>query len=219
MNKGKLLRPQEVADFFKVCPGTLKNWEKEGKLTVVKTKGGHRRYLYSDIFPEKDEVKETTKRKICYCRVSSPSQREDLERQVSFFRQEYPDYEIIKDIGSGLNSKRKGFNSILDAGIQGNLEEVVVTHRDRFCRFNFDLFEGIIQRYSEAKIVVLNKSETSPEHELVEDLLAIITVFSGRLHGLRSGALKRRIKLESTKDPEDKDFSDYRRKTNISVDV
>ncbi len=111
--------------------------------------------MKTDIFPELEEKKEVSnekqRRKICYCRVSTRSQKEDLERQVQFFQGEYPGYEIIKDIGSGLNSKRKGFNSILDSGIKGDLEEVVVTHRDRFCRFDFDIFERIIQEYSGEK--------------------------------------------------------------------
>jgi predicted site-specific integrase-resolvase len=81
------------------------------------------------------------------------------------------------------------------------------------------LFEGIIQKYSQGKIVVLNQTETSPEQELVSDLLSIITVFSGRLHGLRSNSLKKRIKLEAVKDVEDKDLSEPERKGNISVDV
>ena len=217
MENHKYLRPQEVADFYRVSPKTLKNWEAEGKITAVKTRGGHRRYLRSEIFPEENENNE--KRKICYCRVSSPSQREDLQRQVEFFQQEYPDYEIIKDIGSGLNSKRKGFNTILDAGIKGDIGEVVVTHRDRLCRINFDLIEGIIQKYSQGKIVVLDKKETSPEKELVADLLSIITVFSGRLHGLRSHSLKRRIKIEASKNSQDEDISDSDRKRNTSINV
>lgn len=217
MEGRKYLRPQEVADFYRVSPKTLKNWEEEGKLSSVKTRGGHRRYLRSEIFPEENDNQQ--KRKICYCRVSSPSQREDLQRQVEFFQQEYPDYEIIKDIGSGLNSKRKGFNTILDAGIKGDIGEVVVTHRDRLCRVNFDLIEGIIQKYSQGKIVVLDKKETSPEEELVGDLLSIISVFSGRLHGLRSHSLKRKIKVEATKNPQDKDFPKPTKKGNTSVDV
>lgn len=217
MEKQKYLRPQEVAEYYKVSPTTLKNWTEAGKVTAVKTRGGHRRYLASEIYPEENENHQ--KRKICYCRVSSPSQRDDLQRQVEFFQQEYPNYEIIKDIGSGLNSKRKGFNSVLDAGIKGDIGEVVVTHRDRLCRVNFDLIESIIQKYSQGKIVVLDKKETSPEEELVGDLLSIITVFSGRLHGLRSHSLKRKIKVESTKNHQDKDFPKPTCKGNTSVDV
>jgi len=105
----------------------------------------------------------------------------------------YPDREIIKDVGSGLDSKRKGFNTILDEGIRGYIEEIVVTRKDRFCRFNFEVFEGIIQRFSHGRIAVLNQKKTSPEEELVEDLLSVVTVFSARLRGPRSHAHQKRI--------------------------
>lgn len=205
MSNKEFLRPKEVREILKISDKTIYNWEKSGKLTCIRTRGGERRFLRTDIFPdfnEKKDYNEKQRRKICYCRVSTRSQKEDLERQIKFFQQEYPNYEIVRDIGSGLNSKRKGFNAILDAGIQGNLEEVVVTHRDRFCRFDFDIFERIIQKYSNGKIVVLDKTETSPEEEVVKDLLSIITVFSARIHGLRSNGLKRRIKEQTRKDVE-----------------
>ena len=201
MSTEEYLRPKEVREILKISDKTIYNWEKSGKLTCVRTVGGNRRFLKTDIFPDlkekKEDINEKQRRKICYCRVSSRSQKEDLERQVKFFRQEFPDHEIVKDIGSGLNSKRKGFNSVLDAGIRGDLEEVVVTHRDRFCRFNFELFERIIREYSNGKIVVFDKTETSPEEEIVKDLLSIVTVFSERVHGLKNGGIKRRIKEQT----------------------
>jgi hypothetical protein len=113
---------------------------------------------------------------------------------------------IIKDIGSGLNFKRKGFNSILDFAIKGDIQEVVVTHKDRLCRFGFELIERIITEYSNGKIVVLNQEKTSPEKELVDDLISIVTVFSSRLYGLRSHSIKKQIK-EATKNVESKTVS------------
>ena len=133
------------------------------------------------------------KRNICYCRVSTSSQKEDLERQIEYFRCKYPDYEIIKDIGSGLNFKRKGFNTILDIAFKGDIGEVVVTHKDRLCRFGFELVLRIIES-TNGKILVLDKEETSPEKELVNDILSIITVFSSRLYGLRSHSIKNKIR-------------------------
>ena len=148
---------------------------------------------YQMLFPSHLEKKQTTKRNICYCRVSTSSQKEDLERQVEFFRCKYPNHEIIKDIGSGLNFKRKGFNSILDFAFKGDIGEVVVTHKDRLCRFGFELVLRIIES-TNGKILVLDKEETSPEKELVNDILSIITVFSSRLYGLRSHAIKNKIR-------------------------
>jgi predicted site-specific integrase-resolvase len=137
--------------------------------------------------------KQNNKRNICYCRVSTSSQKEDLERQVEYFRCKYPDYEIVKDIGSGINFKRKGFNSILDSAFKGDIGEIVVTHRDRLCRFGFELVLRIIES-TNGKILVLDKEETSPEKELVNDILSIITVFSSRLYGLRSNSIKNKIR-------------------------
>jgi excisionase family DNA binding protein len=196
----RFITPMQASKILQVAKQTLVNWENSGKIKAYRTKGGHRRYLYSSIIKETTGCKEITeKRKICYCRVSTPSQKEDLERQVIFFKNKFPDYEIIKDIGSGLNFKRKGLKTILDQAIQGNIKEVVVTHKDRLCRFSFDFFERIIQEYSNGKILVLDKQETSPNQELVNDLISIITVFSARLYGLRSHSIKRKIKEASEK--------------------
>lgn len=171
------------------------NWTYENKLNFVRTKGGHRRFLLEDVQPKADvKLHDVTKRRICYCRVSTASQKEDLERQANFLRIEYPNHEIIKEIGSGVNFKRKGFNSILDSAVKGNIEEIVVTHRDRLCRFGFDLVKRLVEQYSNGKIVVLYTKEESREEELVNDLVSIITVFSSRLYGLRSNSIKKKIK-------------------------
>ena len=199
----KYLRPEEASKLLKVSKQTLINWDNEGKIKCIRTKGKHRRYLYSELIsfaPNETTVKDT-RRKICYCRVSTSGQKEDLERQVEYFRGKYPDYEVIKDIGSGINFKRNGFNSILDSAIKGNISEVVVTHKDRLCRFGFDFIERIITEHSNGTIVVLDKKETSPQEELINDLISIITVFSSRLYGLRSHGLKQKITaLKNNKD-------------------
>ena len=198
-NKENYLRPEEVSKLLKVTVRTLLNWDYKGELKSIRTKGGHRRYLESDVFtrlPAEDQLKKI-KRNICYCRVSTPGQREDLERQAQFFSTQYPQHEIIKDIGSGINFKRKGFNSILDSAVQGDIGEVVVTHKDRLCRFGFELVLRIIKS-TNGEIVVLDKQETSPEKELVNDIISIITVFSSRLYGLRSNSIKNEIRKAST---------------------
>jgi predicted site-specific integrase-resolvase len=215
----KYIRPEDAVRQLKVSSKTLRLWSDEGKIEYIRTAGGHRRYCLDSILLVREEknieipiIK--TGKSICYCRVSSYGQKEDLERQVKFFSLKYPDHFIIKEIGSGLNFKRKGFNSILDFAIKGNIKEIVVTHKDRLCRFGFDLVERIIKDYSNGKIVVLNQEKTSPEKELVDDLISIVTVFSSRLYGLRSNSIKKKIKQEAERkleteceDPQDSTIS------------
>lgn len=216
----KYLRPEEASKLLKVTVRTLEMWECKGQIKCIRTKGGHRRFLLSDVIsrlPEESKPKQQ-REKICYCRVSTSSQKEDLERQVDFFRLKYPDYRIIKDIGSGINFKRKGFNSILSLALQGNLQTLVVTHKDRLCRFGFDLIETII-KHTDGEIVVLDHQQTSPEKELVNDLLSIITVFSSRLYGLRSHSLRNKIKTEALKNTEISSLPDSSGTIETSTDV
>jgi predicted site-specific integrase-resolvase len=126
--------------------------------------------------------------------VSSYAQKKDLERQIGLLQTQFPNYKVISDVGSGINWRRKGFNSIIDSAIKGNIKSLVVTHRDRLCRFGFELVERIIREYSNGEIVVLNSEKTSPEKELIDDLISIITIFSSRVYGLRSNSIKKKIK-------------------------
>lgn len=223
MDKETYLNPKDASVLFNVTVRTLFSWEKSGKIKCIRTNGNHRRYLLSS-FPKAKNIS-SSRRKICYCRVSTASQKSDLERQVEFFKSKYPDYEIVRDIGSGLNFKRKGLQAILDSAEKGDVEEIVVTHKDRLCRFGFELIERIVQKYN-GKIVVLDKEKTSPEQELVNDLISIITVFSSRLYGLRSHSLKNKIKEQarlkiscSLKNDEVQIVSDRRTKDRNSQNV
>lgn len=197
MDEEIYISPERARRILNVSSRTLYNWEIEGQLVSTRTKGGHRRYLKKDILEKTNSISIPKERKnICYCRVSTSSQKEDLERQISFFKTAYPDHIIISDTGSGLNFKRKGFNSILESAIKGDIKQVVVTHKDRLCRFGFDLIENIISKHSNGNILVLNNRKTSPTEELVNDLISIITVFSSRLYGLRSNKLKKQIRSQ-----------------------
>ena len=114
MNEDVYITPERARYMLNVSARTLFTWEREGKIRSTRTKGGHRRYLKKDILEKTCQTDIPTRKKYCYCRVSTSSQKEDLERQISFFKTTYPDNVIISDIGSGLNFKRKGFNSILE---------------------------------------------------------------------------------------------------------
>jgi predicted site-specific integrase-resolvase len=144
-----------------------------------------------------DKPNTTIKRlKICYCRVSSQGQKDDLQRQISFMRDHFPNHTIMSDIGSGINFKRKGLRTILEQSCKGLVEEVVVAYRDRLCRFAFELLQWIFQCHG-VKLVVYNNGvedeSTGPDNgELAEDLLAIINVFNCRVNGKRK--YQRKIK-------------------------
>ena len=187
----EFLRPADVCRILSIHPRTLFEWTHRGKIAFIQTKGRQYRYPKKDIITPTENRSQTN---FCYCRVSTRSQSDDLQRQVDFFRDRFPNHVIIKDIGSGLNFKRKGIQTLLDAAIKGNIREIVVTHKDQLCRFGFELFERILPKCSNGKIVVLNHTETSPQEELINDLLSIITVFSSRLYGLRSHSIKKQIR-------------------------
>ena len=162
-----------------VHANTLRRWADEGKIRYIRTAGGKRLYDCSSV-----EQSSSTKKNYCYCRVSSSKQKDDLERQVSFMSERFPDHTILKDVGSGLNFKRKQLLFLLEECVMGRVGEVVVAYRDRLCRFGFELLEWFFSKNS-VKLVVLEQQELSPQQELVADLLSVITVFSCRVHGLR----------------------------------
>src|SRR6516164_1368857 len=91
----------------------------------------------------------------------------------------------IEDIGSALNYKRKGFNAVIEQIELGLVKRLVIGYQDRFVRFGYDWFEQFCERHG-TEILIINGEAYSPEEELVRDLIAIVTVFSARLHGLRS---------------------------------
>jgi putative resolvase len=144
------------------------------------------------------EILTNKREKICYCRVSSNKQKEDLERQVEMMRKAYPQHTIIKDIGSGLNYNREGLKRIIDMGIKGEIEELVIAYKDRLTRFGYEMIENIIEKYAKGKIIILKKEEEeTPTEELTKDVIAIMNVYVAKVNGLRK--YKGKIKEEINK--------------------
>ena len=126
------------------------------------------------------------RRKICYCRVSSSKQKEDLNRQIEQMTKKYPEYELIKDIGSGLNMNREGLNKIIDYAIKGEIEILVIAYKDRLVRFGYEMIERLIKEYSDGVIRVENaKEEETPMIELSKDIVSIMNVYIAKMNGLR----------------------------------
>jgi len=123
---------------------------------------------------------------ICYVRVSSHDQKDDLERQIKYMKKHYSKHRIIRDISSGVNMNRQGLNTILDLAIQGRIGQLVVMHKDRLTRFGFELIERILKKYSNGEIIIVNNTyKKEPKEELVEDVLAIMDVFAAKNSGMR----------------------------------
>ena len=184
MNDIKYVKPKEASRIIGVNLDTLRRMAGRNEINHIRTDTG--RYLFDvSSFTKRSNAEVSERKKICYARVSSRGQKSDLQNQISLLKAKYPDSEIIFDYGSGLNFHRKGLQKIMDLAHKGELQEVVVTHKDRLCRFGFELIEYILETQSNAKIVVLSNNGTSKESELATDLLSIITVFSARMHGLK----------------------------------
>ena len=90
-----------------------------------------------------------------------------------------------REIGGGLNFRRRHFLRILDAVVLGRVERLIVAHRDRLCRFGFEMVEHLCRTH-DCDLVVMNQESLSPEQEMVQDMLSIVHCFSARLYGLRN---------------------------------
>jgi putative resolvase len=167
------LTTKKVCEVLGVQPQTLRAWDKEGKIKTIRTPGNTRLYDISSLT--------SGSCKVIYARVSSRGQKDDLEAQIAYLRNRCPNHELIQDIGSGFNFKRKGLNTLLERILSGDVSEIVVTHKDRLCRFGFELIESIARKFN-CKIVVLDDSQLSPQSEMVKDLLSIVHVFSCRMY-------------------------------------
>ena len=179
---------------------TLRRWDKENiyKPTFV-TEGGTRYYSedqLNTIISGSSEINKS-KKIIGYCRVSSQKQKDDLERQVdnvkTYMLAKGYQFEIITDIGSGINYNNKGLNKLLDMVSNNQVDKIVIMYKDRLVRFGYELLENICTKHK-TTIEIIDNTERTEEQELVEDLIQIITVFSCSLQGKRAHKAKKILK-------------------------
>lgn len=191
------LTARQTKDILGCCTKTLQEWDKKGLIEVKRTAGGRRRYnvkKYADDNNLPELVKEPEiRRNVIYSRVSSHDRKDDLERQTKLLQEKYPDYEVVHDIGSGINFQRRGLQKIIQYAVENQLNEIVITYKDRLCRIGYDMIEFIIKKYSNGKITILNPSDENRTDEITKDLIEIITVYSSKIHGTR-----RNLPLTST---------------------
>lgn len=193
MNNGKWLTNKQACSFFGVTKITLTRWEQSGKIKTKRTDGNHRRYLVCDTNIGGDT--ETEAGNYIYTRVSSSKQKDDLRRQRDFLSEQYPDYTVIEDIGSGLNYKRRGLLKLLELSNKGQVKRLVVFSKDRLCRFGFELLQWqFLQNNTE--LVVHEQCDKTPEEEFTEDILAILQVFACRWNGKRKYRINKNKEIE-----------------------
>ena len=186
----RLISINQASQQLGVSISTLRRWDETGVLVAERTPKGHRRYDISKINPNLlHGMGDKDRKTIAYARVSSHDQKEDLHRQIqvleTYCAKQGWTYEIINDLGSGMNYHKKGLKQLLDGILDNQIGRLVLTHKDRLLRFGAELIFALCEARN-VEIVIINQSENpSFEEELAQDVLEIITVFSARLYGSR----------------------------------
>jgi putative resolvase len=198
-----LLKYYSIGEFAKAIgktTKTLRNWDKVGTLKPVRVEAtGYRYYSQEQLnhFLGIKSIETETKKVIGYCRVSSHKQKDDLERQIEnvkmYMIAKGYQFDVITDIGSGINYNKKGLNQLIDMITNSEVEKIVVLYKDRLLRFGFEIIENLCNKYG-TTIEIIDNTEKTEEQELVEDLIQIVTVFSCRLQGKRANKAKKMIK-------------------------
>ena len=206
----KYYSAKTVTQILGVTAQTLRNWDKEGKLKPSYVKSnGYRYYSEESILAYTQERKiKKILNVIGYARVSSEKQSDDLERQVNnlkeYISSKYENYEIISDIGSGINYNKPGLLKLIEKINRKEVDLIVVLYKDRLLRFGFELVEHFAS-LNNVKIEVWDKVDKTQDEELVEDLVQIITVFSCKIQGKRKNKTKRMLEDFSQKIQETND--------------
>lgn len=187
---GELYGIGQMASRMGVSVGTLRRWDREGRLRpTLRTQGGHRRY------GEPSPTGAGSEATVVYARVSCHDQKDDLERQrerlLAHARERgWTDVEVIEDVGSGLNFHKRGLLRLLARVLTGGIGRLVIEHRDRLSRFGAELIFAICALRGVEVVVTEQGMPASFESGLAHDVLEIITVFSARLYGARSARRK-----------------------------
>ena len=205
----------KAAQLLGVTVKTLQRWEREGRLKPAARSDSNRRmYTESQIreFAGLSRNKgEAPGRLVAYCRVSSAAQRPDLANQRRVLEEfcaarGLANVEFVEEVGGGLNFSRKHFLALMDAVGRGEVQTLILAHRDRLVRFGFEWFAHHA-KINGCELLVLNHERLSPEQEMTQDLMAIVHCFSSRLYGLRNykKKLSEALKADSNHatDPQD----------------
>ena len=186
----KYYSAKEVTKILGVTAQTLRNWDKQNKLKPSYTKSNGYRYYSEESILSYTQERKTKKdiNVIGYARVSSKKQEDDLNRQIDnlnkYISNKYTSFEIISDIGSGINYSKPGLLKLIDKINRKEVDLIIVLYKDRLLRFGFELIEYFAS-INNVKIEILDKIDKEEQQELVEDLVQIITVYASKLQGRR----------------------------------
>lgn len=194
----KLFNLKEAMEYLHISKSTIHRWDREGVLVALRTNGGHRRYTkkqLDEVAGLSDETivesENTETRAVIYARCSTTEQktRGDIDRQAQRIteysvKKQYKIVDIIKDCGSGINDKRKGFIKLCNLVVNDKVDVVIIEHKDRLTRFQYDLIEFFFSRFN-VRIEVTENKQTTETEELVNDLMMLMTSFSGKLYSNR----------------------------------
>ena len=184
----------EAAKMLGSTPAQLRQWESTGELLPArKTRGGTRYYATSDLLGHKSAVADPLT--ICYARVSSHDQKVDLDRQhaalEAYCAAQGWRTKVIRDLGSGMNYRKKGLQELLELILHRRTVRLVVTHKDRLLRFGAELVFSLCELQGIEIVIIHQGEQPSFEEELAQDVLEMITVFSARLYGAGSHKSKK----------------------------
>ena len=212
--------PGDVADMIGVVPMTVIGYDNKGIMKFERTPTNRRIISKNNLIESLHNLKIlvddycNSRYDALYARVSTQAQskRGDLDTQINTLlaycaTQNPINIQIYKDVGSGLNDKRKGLTKLIQDIENNQINRLFITYKDRLTRFGFNYLFEICRAHNTDIIQISNEVITkSTQEELAEDLCAIIHSFSGKLYGLRKSQIKDiNDKLSSLKEVNEND--------------
>jgi excisionase family DNA binding protein len=189
-----LLSTGQLAKLLGVSLSTIYRWLKNKKIVEPsRTYGNHRRFNKSNFIKKNNKT-------ILYSRVSSYGQKDDLIRQTKSLKNyanlnNYKNIEIISDIGSGLNYNKRGFKQLMKLIVNQEIDTIIIQHKDRLSRFGLGIITAFSNEFGTTIKIVENEENKSKDILLMYDLMALLTSFTGSIHGRRSHQNKKMVQV------------------------
>ena len=195
----KIYNVTEFADMIGKSVKTLQRWDRDGVLTAYRSPSNRRYYTHTQYLEYMGETITENKQNVIYARVSTRNQKDDLNNQLDFLfnytrKNGIPISNVYSDFGSGLNYNRKNWNKLIDDCFDRKIDKIYISYKDRFVRFGYDWICYLLKKYTGVEVISIEDIVTSPEEDMIQDLVSIIHVFSCRIYGLRK--YKKKIEKE-----------------------